>query len=137
MNVFLVTTKESDKFVTLGTFDSKEAAKKFINSHAYKSKEAPLELYKMDAKQNLLYSFTEKDLESHIESSLLDRDDDLLSFNYTKDQKAKVVKQISNQIKSYESAIKQLSDKPTLVASLQRQLNELQELLTELHPILH
>ena len=179
MHVFIVGTKlpegvesaasvgndTSRKFLHLGTFDTKESAKAFIEAnagHVMGDGAAPLTLYKVALDEAKVYSFTRKDLEgayrqqqsqqaarlaktaeAHAGDVKLSKDvneDDvtefegelLEAFNYTKEQRARAVKQMENQVKSFQTAINQLSGHPDLQKSLQTQLDALNDALKTL-----
>lgn len=142
---------EDKQFLTLGTFSDKEDAKQFVfaNSALVMGAGAtPIGLWKMNLTKDLMRTYNSDDLAKYYnkqvalnakriadapalggnsaESEGEGTDEELLkAFSYTSEQKTKVLKQLDNQIASYNTAIKQLAGRPELQASLQKQLDAL------------
>lgn len=144
----VISDSNQTTFIVLGTFDSKSNAKAFIEANAIRvmgTDAPPLTLYKINLGKALLYRFRKSDLkkphrtaalqsQNHSVSPLAGRFEDahVATFHYTKEQRGKVATQLQHQISSFETAMKQLNDKPELRASLGKQLDVLTEMLRDL-----
>ncbi len=150
MNVFVVgriqETDDNTDFVVFGTFLDKEDAKQFIFAHSalvMGADSAPIGLWKFNTERELMRTYNSDDLAKYYNKQVAERsvrmatgihsgvdnadDGALKAINYTGNHKVKVLKQLANQVASYEKAIATLSSRPDLQASLQKQLDALND----------
>lgn len=141
MSIYFVGTRSrpTGQFVFLGSFDTKDEAKKFIATNASRLTKADdsLDLYKVSLDENRVYSFGSKELKQAYERQLstqtlrASRADaiDLSSISDRTDgttgKSPAMTQSLEHQIAAFERAIQQLEGHPDLQNALVVQLDAL------------